>query len=871
MKNRFALFAVCLILCIGVGIWVGISAYLNSGSFPQQPEDWRWFLFYGGMLLFGFSTVWLRHGKFLLNLTISLGLLTVTVTTVRAGLVKEFLAFIFILVTSFSLGQVLFRFLIKEKTGSRLEILLLGFPLGLGGFMLLGLCLGLLGAYTPLAAYLTLGFVLIFTGLSSFRLIKEIIHEAIPYTKRVWNEGDFRLFALAVFIAGLFLVGPYLWATAPAVRWDAMSYHVAVPQIYINHQAMVEVPESAQAYWAHYAEMAYTFGMLLGGQPLPGWMHLFTGITSAALTGLLGARLVNGRVGLIATLLFISLPLVNYEIGTAYMEGFTTLFVLAMLFSGFNWVRYRSIRWLIAAGIFSGFALGLKLNAAPFVAAFFILIIIYLIGSKASLNVLIYSVVSVSVPVILLWAPWLIRDALWTGNPIFPNYNWLFNSPKWGTQGLFAVGDSTNKIVEFLKIPWDLVMNTSKYYHEAPGGVLLSLPWIAFPWFLLTPETLDKARKNRLLIILGYAITSTMLLFSIVFHVRYLMPVYPLMAILAAANIVVFTRFIKTSRYTVVAVVAGALLAIGYLLSSQASILIRMPTLGERYPCRYGLGLENKQDFLNRALPFYPVFQYLDQLPHPPKVFSLGVEFRLYTRARIYGGLFSYKVQQILNSAQSPAELIALLQKDGFEYLLVYSPDYYFRPGVYSSKGFTNEFLNKYTQLVAAINRTYLYKLNFGDTSPGIPEANLLMDSGFESTNEISFFPWFIAGNPQLNQSDKYSHTGHDSALLSSSQNSGVNSTVMQNVAVEGGNFYTLDTWSVENEPGAMIQLMIKWVDSDGKILKTDYDWIELTSEWKYYWLSAKAPTNSTRAEVSYAVFGGGSGYLDDASFFMGP
>jgi hypothetical protein len=64
---------------------------------------------------------------------------------------------------------------------------------------------------------------------------------------------------------------------------------------------------------------------------------------------------------------------------------------------------------------------------------------------------------------------------------------------------------------------------------------------------------------------------------------------------------------------------------------------------------------------------------------------------------------------------------------------------------------------------------------------------------------------------------------------------------------------------------------MCKWIDTSGNILFTDYDWIQLTPEWNYYWLSASAPAAATEVEVSYAVFGGGSGYLDDTSFFQGP
>ena len=867
-KVKSTLLTFGLLLSVAVGIWVGISAHINHGTFPIYPGDWRWFVFYGSLLVLGASLVWVNHGKVLLILSVITLTGLIGVTTILAGLTWELLALVWLVLTAVSLGDTLLRWLIGKTIESPIERLLLSLPLGFGGLMLLGLLLGIVGGYNRLWAFGTLGIIFLLSAPVWFRWVWTTLRKAVPIVAEEWKTRDYKFAAIILFIGVLFFISPYLWASAPTIRWDALTYHVAAPAVYIEQGRMIEIPEGVQTYYVHYAEMLFTLGLLLANQPLPGWLHLVAGIGAASLTGLLGSRIVNKRVGGVAALLFFALPLVNYEIGTAYIDGFTTLFVTAMLFAGFNWWKTKADRWLCLSGVFAGIAVGIKLNATPFVVVYVLLIAFLIFRQTRSWKSLIYPLVITGIPIVVLWAPWLIRDALWTGNPVFPYYNAIFKSPEWIQPDVLTFDGRANRSQwGFLNIPWEIVMNTRKYYMEGSGGAVLSLPWLALPWCYFGTQFFERGTKKYLLTALGYGLLATIGLFLIIPHARYLMPIYPVMAILAAANLDVVGRSVGGIKSQKLAIIVGIVVAVAYFLSAQISNISRMQSLNERIPYKVALGMESWSQFLSRTLPFYPVFQYLNELPQKVKVFSLGVEFRQYTKARIFGGL--YEVQQGLESVQSPTGLSQRLSDVGYDYLLIYTPDFFSRPEVHSSPGLTPEFFTRYTSIVAAQNHVYLYRLTPGPNDKPNHSQNLLGNAGFELAENGKLSTWFAAGSSMLDQSGKNAFEGKSTVLLEGNESPDGNSALVQTVQIESGGIYTLGTWGRAAGDRAALQILVRWLDVDGAEIRTDYDWIPLSQEWNYYWLSAEAPKGAFSVETSFTVLNTGTAWLDASSFTL--
>ena len=58
-------------------------------------------------------------------------------------------------------------------------------------------------------------------------------------------------------------------SVAPEIRTDALIYQLAVPQAYVRHHGLVNLPGNFRSYWVGLANMPSTLGLLLTGLPLP--------------------------------------------------------------------------------------------------------------------------------------------------------------------------------------------------------------------------------------------------------------------------------------------------------------------------------------------------------------------------------------------------------------------------------------------------------------------------------------------------------------------------------------------------------------------------------------------------------------------------
>lgn len=850
------------------GIYVGLRAYLIPGAFPHYSADSRWFAFYGGMILAALGLTWFYRGRLLLALTVTLALVFIGTTILRAGLVKESLYYIWLIALMFAVGDFLLERITKGAPNSKADRAVLGLPLGAGSMMVLGMLLGAVGAYSR-AVLVVLMLVL------SLVAIPRWVRGAFRCVKATWSKtrdrlrsADLRAFAQALFLFLLFCVGPFLWSSAPAIRWDALSYHVSVPSIYIGNGGMVEVPESVQSYFVHYAEMLFTLGLLFAGQPLPGWLHFTMGLASALSAGILGAKVVNKRVGILSALLVISLPIINYEIGTAYIDGFIMLFVISMIYAGLLWWERKTEGYLVISGICAGMAIGIKLNALPFAAAFLLIAMVLIFTRTRSAKAVIKPLLLFSLPGVLLWSPWLLREFLWTGNPIYPYFDWLFgvggaasgSAVTWGS----GVGSPSARSPTII---WNMVVNSSTYYHEAPGGAILALPWLALPWGYLWQGFSGRESRLRIGAISVYTFTALIMFLTISDHLRYLMPLYPMMGILAAANLDIFLKLGQTRLAKTALAVSFSVLGLLLLLAAQAAIIIRMPGLAERYPYPLAFGMETREQFLDRTLPFYTAFQYLDQQAGRPKVLALGVDFRLYTRALIDDPLFDS--ENIVKENRDPAGLASALNEGGYQYVLLYPVEMRTRPQFYSSSALTPGFFQTYTQLVFTNNKVFLFR--FIPTGCSVTEGeNLLQNGGFERIIQNEPDSWRPVQSRVLSTEGPDPASAH-SMLLEGAKSPSGTASLSQLAEVNGGAVYSLGVWAKASGDAASAVLAIHWNGAGGKVIATVQQQYTISTQWENLWLFTTAPPDAVSADIVLATAQGSSLWFDDASLTEWP
>ncbi|MBT3391257.1 MAG: DUF1420 family protein, partial [Chloroflexi bacterium] len=603
------------------------------------------------------------------------GLIFVAARTPKTAL--SLLLLCWILWLSWRLGKQLLKRIAPRADWPACEGDVLSLALGWGVLMALTLFLGVSGIYQRWVFYALL-VVLSIWGAFSYHQDTETRRKTFKHSLCSFVVHPNPVNSLHLFLLVIFAAGSFLWSLAPAVRYDALSYHLAVPLRYLAAGRMLELPESFQTYSAHYGEMLYTLALGIGTQPLPTLLNFSAGLLLAAQTYSIGRRLGGHATGLIAALLLYSLPIIGIESATAYTDIFVAVFVTAAVQIFLHWRESLDDRWLFLMGIFSGLALGTKLNAFFLLLPFWFLVFnakaqktpgTQSFFSKISSRLGVKFFSRLLLPMVLLWLPWLLRDFIWTGNPIFPNYNQIFHSPDWFAAPFFRIQPTGGIVWRMFAFPWAGITDSYRYYHEAPGALLGALPLLSFPW-------LYDWRKHRGLFLAFIA--ALVMIFAYGGSVRYLMPLFPLLSALAALNIkkivsgfafynansanerMARISFKINSRHSPIRVIRDknkplrfaifAFFALGmlYLISTRLAFTARWWEIPERYPVGIWLDTETQEEFVERILPVYGAFEYLDALGQF-KVFSVGNELRLYTDSAIYGPLFSKEAFVLLH------------------------------------------------------------------------------------------------------------------------------------------------------------------------------------------------------------------------------
>ncbi len=681
-----------VVFSLSASIWFSISTFIApKPPYVSYPNDSLIALVY--LLIIVSAGILLLISRYrLLGISVwVIATIVLLITLKTAYLAVSILLLLWFLWVSWFIGQILFLRVFKPDETPAGEQAVLSVVLGWGVLVVLTFALGVLGLYQKWV-FLSLFAIISLWGV--WKYLPCVLRSRPHLIPTTWMG------ALGLSLIVIIAIGSFFWALAPAVRYDSVSYHLAVPVKYLEAGRMIEIPESFQSYFAHYGEMLYVIAFALGDQPLPGLINFVAGILLAIQTYYLGVRLGNQTVGWIAAVLLFSLPIIGIESATTYIDIYLTLFVTSALHAAILWEQSGDQRWLLLFGSFSGLALGTKLNALLILFPFWVLL-----GIKSNRENTPFerSAALIFFPAFLLWAPWLLRDWLWTGNPVFPNLNPIFQSSAWFDRNFFIFQPTLNTLQRFFYFPWLGVADSHHYYHESPGGVLGALPLISLPWLYGR----KKENSQKLILFLACLLAMAMLI-SFGAHARYLMPLFPLLSILAAWNLEILGKFLFAQRRTFG--LSFILLGLVYVFSTRLAFTVRWWEIPERYPVQIWRGAETQDQFVDRILPVYGAFQYLDQ--HGDfKVLSVGNELRLYTRSEIYGIFFSKEAYQAVHSAKNSDELAQNLAEGSYDYILLYPPEQEHRPEIYKSPVMNEDFFETNTRLEYNQKGVQLYRL----------------------------------------------------------------------------------------------------------------------------------------------------------------
>lgn len=252
--------------------------------------------------------------------------------------------------------------------------------------------------------------------------------------------------ALIALLAGCIVI----LASVPPVDRDALTHHLAVPKLYLKHGGMVEIPSVPFSYYPMNLDLLYLIPLYFGNDIVPKYIHFaFALLTAWLIYGYLRRRLEKPFWGLLGAFMFLSLPVIVKLSVTVYVDLGLIFFSTASLLYLLKWAANGyPARHLMLSGLFCGLALGTKYNGLISLLLLASLVpILYVRGEKQlshdrrlhgcvqpcrdgsalTLRAISRGVLFVAVA-LLVYSPWMIRNVLWTGNPLYPLYQGVFSS-----------------------------------------------------------------------------------------------------------------------------------------------------------------------------------------------------------------------------------------------------------------------------------------------------------------------------------------------------------------------------------------------------------------------------------------------------------
>ena len=348
----------------------------------------------------------------------------------RAGLV--FFAAL-VALASISFGTAILRAL-RVAARMRLSFILEASAVGLGAFALVFLGLGVLGIMHRVIWLLVVAAGAATGAPTWVGLFNK--REAGSVGELPWPEVAFLL------LAGFIVVLAVLMGFHPPLDYDVQEYHLGAPAMWLRMGQVQYLPNNVYSNFPLNAEMLFGGAMVVldwkgkadvypGSYGAIAIVMLFT-ILSALALGDIASRLAGRRAGVLAVAFFLTCRWVFDVSIKAYVEMplifFSILAVDRILRSVLDGAQEEAGRDLLVGGLCLGFAMGTKYTAWAYFAA---PLGVFLLVSAALGKVRFRHVVVCGVAALAAVMPWLVRNLVNTGNPIFPMFAGTLGAGAW--------------------------------------------------------------------------------------------------------------------------------------------------------------------------------------------------------------------------------------------------------------------------------------------------------------------------------------------------------------------------------------------------------------------------------------------------------
>ena len=515
----------------------------------------------------------------------------------------------------------------------------------------------------------------------------------------------------------LLILSILLLSWVPPISRDALTHHLAIPKLYLQHGGIYEIPSIAFSYYPMNLDLLYMIPLYLGDDIAPKIIHfMFALLTAWLINNYLKRRLGTGWA-LLGTLFFLSIPIIVKLSITVYVDLGLVFFSTASIMSLLKWIdSHFQLKFLVLSAISCGLALGTKYNGllVLFILSVFVPFI-YIVGIKriayeekettfqntkrSQLKAIGFGILFCSIS-LAVFSPWMVKNYIWKGNPVYPLYNSWFNPPK-AIPNEITANNSKDKLDEGRpkndrksSARWSSFAIRSVIYEESWWEIALIPIRIFFqgqddhpkyfdgrltPFLLLLPFLAFLPSKNPSLVLRDEK--RIFLLFSLLYffvaffqtdmRIRYITPIIPPLVILTMMGMKRIEEmgenhknlFVgKLFRGTIILIAITMLLANSNYLYNQFKIVD---------PFDYIRGRISRDDYIRKYIGEYPVLQFANKnLDDDAKILAIFLGNRRYysDRELIFGkNLF----RSLVKNTDSSAKMASEIRRLGFTHLLI--------------------------------------------------------------------------------------------------------------------------------------------------------------------------------------------------------
>lgn len=443
--------------------------------------------------------------------------------------------------------------------------------------------------------------------------------------KTIWQDSD-RFGRTAAALLAALLFSSLVVALAPPIKFDALLYHLTMPEAYLRLGRIAHLPWIVMSGHPQTSEMLYTWAIALGSRPAAttlGWS--FALLVAVGLLGYL-RQLLGTRAAWAATAALFAGYTLAVATAWGYVDWLGLTFGLGCLVSLDRWRQEARRSDLLLAGAFAGLALSTKYTAGVLGLAAGITLTWHCWKCRRQF---LPTIIQFGLAAAFFVTPWLVKNTFFTGNPVYPFFIPAAEMDPVRIaiyQGMPPQGNW----MDFFLLPLRatvLGVDGGQGYSVAVGPLLLGLGALA--WIgrsQLEAQQRGSLGNAALLAVAGMLIWAAGNRFSgYLIQTRMYFSLFPAFAALAGFG------FAAASRINYASVRLGRILQAIILLVLALNVFeAGLHTLKTGAP-QAALGLRSEQDYLADNLGwFQPAMQAVHDLPEGSQVLLIYEPRSLY-------------------------------------------------------------------------------------------------------------------------------------------------------------------------------------------------------------------------------------------------